>query len=98
MPGPLAWRIGTIRWNVLPPPSSGSIDAARSHGSRATFGRVQVTPNSTNAIPSQVTAWLDARAATEEGLEALVGIGRYGGHGLARIGDPPGRVRSRIAG
>ena len=48
------------------------LDTARSHGSRATIGRVHVTPNSTNSIPSRVTAWLDARAATEEGLEALV--------------------------
>ena len=48
------------------------LNAARSEGSRATFGRVQVTPNSTNAIPSRVTAWLDARAATEEALESIV--------------------------
>jgi len=48
------------------------LDAARSDGTRATFGRVQVTPNSTNAIPSRVTAWLDARAATEQALESVV--------------------------
>ncbi|HEX2176194.1 MAG TPA: allantoate amidohydrolase [Nocardioidaceae bacterium] len=39
---------------------------------RATFGRVEVTPNGTNAVPSQVRAWLDARAADEHALEALV--------------------------
>jgi beta-ureidopropionase / N-carbamoyl-L-amino-acid hydrolase len=48
-------------------------DAAALANSRATFGRVHVTPNSTNAIPSRVTAWLDARAPTPEALEAVVG-------------------------
>ena len=28
-----------------------------------TFGRVRVDPNGTNAIPSRVDAWLDARGA-----------------------------------
>jgi len=42
-------------------------------GARATFGRVEVAPNGTNAIPSHVTAWLDARCSTEAGLAALVG-------------------------
>lgn len=41
-------------------------------GQRATLGRVQVDPGSTNSIPSRVTAWLDARAADEGALEALV--------------------------
>lgn len=39
---------------------------------RATFGRLDVEPGGTNAIPSRVRAWLDARASTEEGLERLV--------------------------
>lgn len=38
----------------------------------ATFGKVLVSPNGTNAIPSRVRAWLDARAADEDTLEALV--------------------------
>lgn len=44
------------------------------HGSdqRATFGRVDVRPNGTNAVPSSVTAWLDARADSEEHLAAMV--------------------------
>ncbi|HET8558911.1 MAG TPA: allantoate amidohydrolase [Marmoricola sp.] len=42
-------------------------------GARATFGRVEVAPNGTNAIPSRVTAWLDARCDSEEALAALVG-------------------------
>lgn len=39
---------------------------------RATFGRLEVAPGGTNAIPSRVRAWLDARAGTEEELERLV--------------------------
>ncbi|GAA5153717.1 allantoate amidohydrolase [Nocardioides marinquilinus] len=45
---------------------------AGSDGHRATFGRVDVTPNGTNAVPSRVRAWLDARAHSEEALAALV--------------------------
>jgi N-carbamoyl-L-amino-acid hydrolase len=45
---------------------------ARLAGARATFGRVSVEPNGTNAVPSQVTAWLDARAADTETLESLL--------------------------
>lgn len=45
---------------------------ARLAGQRATFGRVDVAPNGTNAVPSRVTAWLDARCSTDEGLETLV--------------------------
>jgi N-carbamoyl-L-amino-acid hydrolase len=44
----------------------------RAGGGRATFGRVQVAPGSTNSIPSRVTAWLDARADAEPALEDLV--------------------------
>jgi len=46
---------------------------ARVSGQRATFGRVDVDPGSTNGIPSTVTAWMDARASDEPALEALVG-------------------------
>lgn len=45
---------------------------ARLGGARATFGRIEVAPNGTNAVPSRVTAWLDARAETEEALAGLV--------------------------
>lgn len=45
---------------------------ARLADQRATFGRVEVTPNGTNAVPSHVAAWLDARASTEEALAELV--------------------------
>ena len=39
---------------------------------RATFGRLEVEPGGTNAIPSRVRAWLDARAADEDTLHRLV--------------------------
>lgn len=39
---------------------------------RATFGRVQVDPNSTNGIPSRVQAWMDARAETPRHLDTLL--------------------------
>lgn len=45
---------------------------ARVSGARATFGRVDVQPNGTNAVPSRVTAWLDARAATSADLERML--------------------------
>lgn len=45
---------------------------ARLAGQRATFGRLEVAPNGTNAIPSRVTAWLDARCSTDAGLTELV--------------------------
>lgn len=45
---------------------------ARLAGQRATFGRVEVAPNGTNAVPSRVTAWLDARAESDEALATLV--------------------------
>ncbi len=46
--------------------------AARATDSRATFGRIEVEPNGTNAVPSTVRAWLDARAADQPTLESLV--------------------------
>jgi N-carbamoyl-L-amino-acid hydrolase len=45
---------------------------ARLGGHRATFGRVEVAPNGTNAVPSRVTGWLDARCATDDALAGLV--------------------------
>lgn len=47
-------------------------EAARRTDSRATFGRIEVEPNGTNAIPSVVRAWLDARAADAEALGVLL--------------------------
>ena len=49
-----------------------SVHSARSeatlHNAVATFGKVIVSPNGANAIPSRIRAWLDARAADEETL------------------------------
>ncbi len=45
---------------------------ARVAGQRATFGRVETTPNSTNSVPSAVTAWLDARCDSDRALTTLV--------------------------
>jgi beta-ureidopropionase / N-carbamoyl-L-amino-acid hydrolase len=42
--------------------------AAAEHDAVATFGKVIVEPNGTNAVPSAVRAWLDARAADEATL------------------------------
>ena len=47
-------------------------EQARGSGQRATFGRVDVHPNGTNAIPSRVTAWLDARAESEDDLARML--------------------------
>jgi N-carbamoyl-L-amino-acid hydrolase len=46
--------------------------AAEEHGGLATFGRVHVEPNITNAIPSLVRAWLDVRAADEQTVDAIL--------------------------
>ncbi|RNL60478.1 allantoate amidohydrolase [Nocardioides marmoriginsengisoli] len=61
--------------------------SASAAGARATFGRLDVGPNSTNAVPSSVTAWLDARCETEEELAGLVAaIERQGLDRAARDG------------
>ncbi|MBH0778295.1 allantoate amidohydrolase [Nocardia bovistercoris] len=46
--------------------------AAELHGAVATFGKIRVLPNGANAIPSEVAAWLDARAADEDTLTRMV--------------------------
>lgn len=45
---------------------------ARLRGAHATVGRVAVEPNATNAVPSRVHGWLDARAADSSTLEGVV--------------------------
>jgi beta-ureidopropionase / N-carbamoyl-L-amino-acid hydrolase len=47
-------------------------DLAQRAGGVATFGRVEVAPNGTNAIPARVEAWLDGRAPDEAGVTELV--------------------------
>jgi N-carbamoyl-L-amino-acid hydrolase len=54
--------------------------AADRHGALATVGKVRVRPNGVNAIPSEVTAWLDARGPEEDGVHAVVReVGRVAG-------------------
>ncbi len=45
---------------------------ARIAGAVATVGRVFCSPNGTNAIPSKVTGWLDARSADQQALDQVV--------------------------
>jgi len=60
---------------------------ARLAGQRATFGRVETAPNSTNSVPSGVTAWLDARCESDEVLASLVeSITRQAGERAERDG------------
>jgi N-carbamoyl-L-amino-acid hydrolase len=47
-------------------------EAAEEHDAVATCGKVRVEPNGVNAIPSHVTAWLDARGDDEERVRAMV--------------------------
>lgn len=47
-------------------------EAAGRAGAVATFGRVRVEPNGTNAIPSTVRDWLDARAPDDAAVDRLV--------------------------
>src|SRR5215213_6690017 len=46
--------------------------AAGRHGALATVGKLRVRPNGVNAIPSEVTAWLDARGPAEDDVRAVV--------------------------
>ncbi|MFI7704003.1 allantoate amidohydrolase [Nonomuraea sp. NPDC049480] len=47
-------------------------EQAKLAGALATFGKISVEPNGTNAIASRVTAWLDSRAADSATLDMLV--------------------------
>ncbi len=46
--------------------------AAERHDGLATCGKVVVEPNGVNAIPSRVTAWLDARGGDADTVRAMV--------------------------
>jgi beta-ureidopropionase / N-carbamoyl-L-amino-acid hydrolase len=46
--------------------------SAERHGALATVGKLRVRPNGVNAIPSEVTAWLDARGPAEDDVRAVV--------------------------
>jgi beta-ureidopropionase / N-carbamoyl-L-amino-acid hydrolase len=61
--------------------------AAEEHGALATFGKVLVEPNGVNAIPSRVSAWLDARGPSGAAVRGLVrdlsGVGALGADGAS---------------
>jgi N-carbamoyl-L-amino-acid hydrolase len=46
--------------------------AAEKHGARATFAKVVVRPNATNAVAARADGWLDARAPDTGALERVV--------------------------
>jgi len=48
--------------------------AATELGCVATVGKIRVEPNGVNAIPSRVTAWLDARGPGEAAVRAVVEV------------------------
>jgi N-carbamoyl-L-amino-acid hydrolase len=47
-------------------------DAAERHGALATIGKLRVEPGAVNAVPSAVTAWLDARGPEDDRVRAVV--------------------------
>ena len=47
-------------------------EAAAEHGGVGTVGRVRSVPNATNAVPSLVEAWLDARGESQQIVDAIV--------------------------
>lgn len=54
--------------------------AAERHGCVATIGRTHVVPGGVNAIPSHVTAWLDARGPVAADVrEVVAAVGRAAG-------------------
>lgn len=53
--------------------------AAAERGCVATVGKVQVRPNGVNAIPSAVTAWLDARGPVADDVRAVAEAAAAGG-------------------
>jgi N-carbamoyl-L-amino-acid hydrolase len=63
---------------------------ARLAGTHATMARVEVEPNATNAIPSVVRGWLDARAADPAALDRLVQAV------IKRAEERAGRDRTRV--
>jgi len=54
--------------------------SAERHGTVATVGKLRVLPNGVNAIPSEVTAWLDARGADADEVRSVVAeVGKAAG-------------------
>ena len=82
----------------------GAREAAGRHGALATVGKVRVQPNGVNAIPSEVTAWLDARGPDEAGVRQVVAaVGAAAGADPVEESWTPGTpfepsLRDRLAG
>ena len=82
----------------------GAREAAGRHGALATVGKVRVRPNGVNAIPSEVTAWLDARGPDEAGVRQVVAaVGTAAGASPVEESWTPGTsfepsLRDRLAG
>jgi N-carbamoyl-L-amino-acid hydrolase len=67
--------------------------SAGSAGCVATVGKVQVEPNGVNAIPSRVTAWLDARGTHEDDVRRVAGeVAAAGGGRLVEESFTPDTV------
>lgn len=78
--------------------------AAERHDALATVGKLRVQPNGVNAIPSEVTAWLDARGADEDDVRSVVrDVGKAAGtEPVEESWTPPtefdGELRDRLSG
>jgi N-carbamoyl-L-amino-acid hydrolase len=64
---------------------------ARLRGAHATVGRLEASPNATNAVPAAATLWLDARAPDAATLDELVAAI------TTRAQDRAGRDGTRLA-
>ena len=106
MPARRGWRTGSDPMVTYAMTALAANKQARLAGQRATFGRVETTPNSTNSVPSAVTAWLDARCDSDRALTELVDTIRRqadersqrdgtSGHGDPRVGLRGRRLRRR---
>ena len=63
--------------DCAPGPGGSAEPPLSGHAARATVGKVRCLPNAVNAIPAEVTGWLDARAEDEATLDAMLeAIGR----------------------
>jgi N-carbamoyl-L-amino-acid hydrolase len=72
---------------------------ARLAGALATVGRVLCEPNGTNAVPSRVRAWLDARAADQDTLTSVIAeIERASAERAARDGTGFSMTRESYTG
>ena len=96
MPARLGWSTGVIRCcpshpRCMPRESrrAGTAPSPRSERSGS-------SPNGANAIPSRVDAWLDARAADEATLAAVVESIRDCGRALCQGRPRHRRLRSRV--